>query len=63
MRTTYRDLTFTEWKAEILSRFPNAEFIEECDGMTARANDADCGWWLASSFGDEEPSHWIARPS
>jgi hypothetical protein len=54
-------MKLNDWKIEVRRRFPDATFIEECDGMTARANDADCGWWLASSFGDEEPDYWIAE--
>ncbi|HWW29955.1 MAG TPA: hypothetical protein VNY80_08085 [Steroidobacteraceae bacterium] len=53
--------TLNAWKAEVLRRFPKAEFIEECDGMTARCDDADCGWWLASSYDSSEPDCWVAR--
>jgi hypothetical protein len=53
--------TLKDWKAEVSRRFPSAEFIEESDGMTARVNDADCGWWLASSYDSSEPDCWVAK--
>jgi hypothetical protein len=52
-------MTHSHWKREVLRRFPNAEFIEESDGVTARANDADCGWWIASATAEDD-DHWIS---
>ena len=53
-------MTYAQWKRAILARFPAAEFIDETDGVTARANDADCGWWIASATAEEE-DHFISE--
>jgi hypothetical protein len=53
-------MELSDWKAAVLQRFPEAEFKEQRNGVTARSGDANCGWWIAPKFDWTGPKCWIA---